>query len=621
MPASLSRLRFDRCNDAAERGARDPTLLARRSRLVAIAFIMLACTLAFHAPGLRAGSKESVVRFQAERRELLVFGLEDIHTSLGLAKHELPQGGIWQKVDPGAVFYTSDAARLKILTSHGSLSQGAQVTWYERTGPTAPWAVLGHGPELSFSIPNQQGLLLLRVSVDTKGFRQSSESVQFEIKRRLCQRLYATVLDDIALGVAAFREAKATTQTYKEAWATNADQPKQIVMLPDPNDPGKQPYQLAEGDLVLRTGGPLGYVQRALGSPESPQNHSAIIKIETHNGRNIYMVNEIGWGYEYTPLTPADASAYQELKSLPERPESFMERANVGSLEVYRPVGTVQRSQGATSRWEPYPIGQVVAARAVEIGAKAQRGYDFLFMESSTLSDQPPFQDLYYCHEFTREAFGRRMTKPVPIPILQGLWQAGRACDQELAAANAQGSAHDAASLAAVLSEIDLENITFDPDAAKNEVIRHDFRQLIGYLKQFLSGESLQQIFTSKIAEELKPSSVPVLLEGLLKGSSPGEMLLPKLQQLFSKQSMADLAKSSGTPEAYVPILASAFQPAVQAWFVASQIRAGTFVSEEVYQDLGNAIDAESILQGGDAIGANGETVRVTFTRISKPSR
>jgi hypothetical protein len=332
------------------------------------------------------------------------------------------------------------------------------------------------------------------------------------------------------------------------------------------------------------------------------------------------MVNEIGWGYEYTPLTPADASAYQEWKSLPDRPESFMEGANVGTLEVYRPVGTIQRSRGGASRWEPYPIGQVVAARAVEIGAKAQRGYDFLFMESSALADQPPFKDLYYCHEFTREAFGRSMTKPAPIPILQGLWQAGRACDQEMAAANAQGAAHDAASLAAVLNEIDLENITFDPDPAKNQAARQDFRQLIGYLTRFLNGESLQQIFKSKIAEELESSSLPALLEGLLKGSSVGEMLEPKLQQLFSNQSMAELAKSSDTPEAYVPLLASAFQPAIQAWFVASRMGTAVFVAEDVFRDLGNAIDAKSLLQGGDALGANGETVRVTFTRISKPS-
>jgi hypothetical protein len=330
------------------------------------------------------------------------------------------------------------------------------------------------------------------------------------------------------------------------------------------------------------------------------------------------MVNEIGWGYEYTPLTPADASAYQELKALPERPESFMEGANVGTLEVYRPVGTVQRSQDGTWRWEPYSIGQVVAARALDIGAKAQRGYDFLFMESSTLSDQPPFKDLYYCHEFTREAFGRSMTKPAPIPILQGLWQTARACDQEIAAANAQGSAHGPASLAAVLSEINLENTTLDPDPVKNEATQEDFRQLIGYLKRFLNGESLQQIFTSKIAEGLKLGSVPDLLVGLLKGASPGELLEPKLQQLFSTESMADLAKSSETPVAYVPLLAAAFQPAVQAWFVASQMGAAVVVSEEVFQDLGNAIDAKSLLQGGDAIGANGETVRVTFKRISR---
>ena len=69
-------------------------MLAQRSRWVAIALALLVCALAFYARGLYAGSKESVVRFEAERRELLVFGLEDIHRSLGLPKHDLPQSGV-----------------------------------------------------------------------------------------------------------------------------------------------------------------------------------------------------------------------------------------------------------------------------------------------------------------------------------------------------------------------------------------------------------------------------------------------------------------------------------------------------------------------------------------------
>lgn len=331
MTVSPSPPHFNPSSEAAQLGTRDLTMLVQHSRSVAIALVLLVCALAFQAPGLHADRKESIVRFEAERRELLVFGLEDIHRSLGLPKHDLPQSGVWQKVDPGASFYTSDSARLKIIASRGGLPQGAQVTWFQRAAPNAPWQVLGQGPELSFSIPNQPGLLIVRAVLDAKGLKQSSESVQFELKRRFCQGLYATVLDDIALGVSTFREAKATTQTYKEVWATNAGQAKQILMLPDPEDPEKRPYQLADGDVVLRTGGPLGYVQRALGSPESPQNHSGIIKIETYKDTKIRMVNEIGWGYEYTPLTPADSSAYQELKTLPERAESFMEGANIRS--------------------------------------------------------------------------------------------------------------------------------------------------------------------------------------------------------------------------------------------------------------------------------------------------
>ncbi len=568
-------------------------------------------------PSASGGTKEVMVRFESERRELLVLGLEEIDESLGMPKHDLPPEGVWQTVTPGGTFYTSDDARLKLLASGNRLPAAAIVTWHQRATLDSPWQVLGHGQELTFKVAAHPGLLLLRAEVATGEAHVSSAPVQFEIKRRLCPRLYATVLDDIALGVATFREAKATTHTYKEVWAANANLPQQIVLLPDPDDPQKRPYQLADGDVVLRTGGPLGYVQRAISSPESPQNHSGIIKVEHYNEKSVYMVNEIGWGYEYTPLTPADAEAYQQMKSLPGRPESFMEGANVGTLEVYRPVGMVQSGEGGTTSWQPYPIGQVAAARAIANGAKAQLGYDFLFMESSPAADQPPFQDLYYCHEFTREAFGRKMTKPAPIPFLQKLWEAGRVCDQEMAAANAEGAGGDPAALAEILSAIDVDHISFDPDPAKNEAARHGFHELISSLQRFLSGEPFEQIVASKIGDQLQPGALLGLANALLRGNSPVGGALPNLQKILSNTSNEDLAKLSGMTGRYAPLLAAAFQPAVQAWIAGGRMGAAKLITNEVLEDLGNAIDAKSLLAGGEAMGANGEAVRVTFKRIS----
>jgi len=568
-------------------------------------------------PSTSGGKKDVRVQFAAERREMLVLSLEEVHESLGAPKHDLPPDGVWQEVNPGGTFYTSDSARLKLATAGSHPPEPSQVTWYQRASFDTPWEVMGNGLGLAFDVAAKPGFLIIRVDVSGGHEHLSSTPVQYEIRQRLCPLLYKTTLDDIALGVATFREAKATTKTYKDVAAARGSIPKEIALLPDPDDPQKRPYQLADGDVVLRTGGALGYVQRSLGSPQSPQNHSGLIRAETYKGKSIYMVNEIGWGYEYTPLTPADAAAYQEIKSLPARPESFLEGANVGTLEVYRPVGMVQKSEGGTIAWQPYPIGNVVAARAVANGAKAQLGYDFLFMESSPIADQPPFQNLYYCHEFTREAFGRKMAKPAPIPILQNLWKAGRACDQEMAAANASGTAGDPAALSSVLSQIDVDHITFDPDPARNEAARNDFRNLINSLQRFLGGEPIEQLLKSKISDRLQEETISNLAEALLKGNSPGANIAPELQRILSESSLTELAKSSGLPEGHAALLGAAFHPAVQAWIAAGRLGAANLLTEDLYEDLGNAIDAKSLLEGGEATGANGESVRVTFKRIS----
>jgi hypothetical protein len=577
------------------------------------------------APAGSNTKKEPPLRFEAQRRELFVINLEEVHQSLGLAKHDLPADGVWQRVNPGGTFYTSDDARLHLRTARKERPEETQVTWYQRIPSDPAWQVLGHGAELAFHAPASPGLMLIRAEAVNGGNRLFSEAVQYEIKRRHCAQLYTTVLEDVALAVATFREAKATTRTYKEAWASDSKLPRQITMLPDPEDPRQQPYQLAEGDVVLRTGGPLGYVQRALGQPQSPQNHSGVISIEHYGDTSIHMVNEIGWGYEYTPLTPADAVAYQKMKSLPEMPESFMEGANVGTLEVYRPMGVVQRSRDGKTSWEPYPIGRVAAARAREIGAAATLGYDFLFLESSSAADQWPFKGLYYCHKFTREAFGRKLANPGPIPILWGLWQAVRACDRETASLGPEERGSAPAALAAVLAEIDIDHCDFSPDPARNEAMRQDFRELIGALRRFLNGESFEHILTTKVAEKLKDGTASGLLNALLRGNSPvgtGGPNLPQdmnnaLQQLLNTASITDLAKSSGNPEAYAPLLGAAFFPGIQGWLAANRMGLARLITEELVEDLGNAIDAKSLLAGGEAMGKDGEIVRVTFKRIS----
>ena len=563
------------------------------------------------------GKQEVTVQFDAERREPLVISLEAVNEALGAPKREFPPEGVWQQVIPGGVFYTSDSARVRLLTSGDHPPKPSQVMWFERASPDAPWQVFGNGTELEFRVAAEPGALLIRAEVSGHQEHLSTAPVQYEIKQRLCSLLSKTVLDDIAFGVAAFREAKATTRTYEQAFAAKENISQQIALLPDPDDPQKRPYQLADGDVVLRTGGPVGYVQRALGQPQSPQNHSGIIKIEHYQGKNIYMVNEIGWGYEYTPLTPVDAAAYQEMKSLAIRPESFMEGANVGTLEVYRPVGMVQRSGFAKVRWQPYPIGQVAAARAVEIGAKAQVGYDFLFMESSPIADQPPFQNLYYCHEFTREAFGRKLAKPAPIPILQDLWKASRACDGEMAAANARGMEGGPAALEAVLAQIDVGHITFNSDPATDEADRKDFGSLINSLQLFLRGEPLEQIVKSKIAEQIHDKSYSGLASEIIKGHASAMGLVPTIRHVLSDTSLSDLAKASGLPEGHGALLGAVLHPAVQAWMAADRMKAATVMTDELIEDLGNAIDARSLLAGGEATGAHGESVRVTFKRIS----
>jgi hypothetical protein len=567
---------------------------------------------ALSLPSVSGGKKEVAVRFEAERRELLVLSLEDLQESLGAPKHDLPPEGVWQRVT--GTFYTGDSARVKLLASGERAPKSSQIAWYQRASADAAWQALGNGPELAFTVPVKPGFLQIRVEVAEGKKHRSSAPAQYEIKQRLCPLLYKTALDDIALGVATFREAKAKVRTYQEAFAAQGNLPQEIPMLPDPDDPQKRPYQPADGDVVLRTGGALGYVQRALSSPDSPQNHSGLIKIEHYQNKNICMVNEIGWGYEYTPLTPADAAAYQQMKSLAARPESFLEGANVGTLEVYRPFGVVERNEGGRTTWQPYPIGQVAAARARQNGEKAQPGYDFLFMESSPVADQRPFQNLYYCHEFTREAFGRKLAKPAPIPLLQGLWKAGRACDQEMAAANAAGTGGDPAALADVLSQMDLDHMTFDPDPAKDAATREDFRNLIKSLQRFLSGEPFEQILKSQIAGQLTISG---LADALLKGNAPGASWGRDLQRVLENTSLEDLARRSGLPAGHGALLGALFQPAVLAWITATRMGAAKFLTDELYEDLGNAIVAGSLLAGGEAAGAKGEAVRVTFKRIS----
>jgi len=167
--------------------------------------------------------------------------------------------------------------------------------------------------------------------------------------------------------------------------------------------------------------------------------------------------------------------------------------------------------------------------------------------------------------------------------------------------------------LSAILARIDVEHMTFDPDPAKNDAARREFRELIDALQRFLRGEPFEEIVKSKIADQL---TIANLADALLRGSM-GAKVAPELQRILGRLSLAELAKSSGLPESEAALLGAAFFPPVQAWIAARRLGVAQIITDELYEDLGNAIDAESLLAGGEATGSSGEAVHVTFKRIS----
>jgi hypothetical protein len=154
-----------------------------------------------------------------------------------------------------------------------------------------------------------------------------------------------------------------------------------------------------------------------------------------------------------------------------------------------------------------------------------------------------------------------------------------------------------------------------------NTAARRDFRDLINSLQRFLGGEPLEQILKGKIAEQVQAGTISSFAQALFKGNTPGANVVTDLQRILSDNSFEDLARSSGLPAGHAALLASAFHPAVQAWMAAGRVGAASFLTEDLYADLGSALDAKSLLAGGEALGANGEPVQVTFKRISGESR
>jgi hypothetical protein len=354
----------------------------------------------------------------------------------------------------------------------------------------------------------------------------------------------------------------------------------------------------------------MGAVQRQMGTPRSPQNHSGILKVETFNNRKVHLVYEIGiHGGMIEPLTPADAALYQQMTGQASG-TTFVGEANVGSVEVYRPFGTLASSPsanvaGALGRTgRSYPIGTVAAQRAVALKGKTKENYDFAFLESSLLADKDQFENSMYCHEFTRECFGRGLAKPVEIPVLKSFWEAALACDQEAARQRLAGRyPGDAADLLKQLSKIDISDIRFDKDPATNARVQSAVRQLIDSLSKVLDGHSFQQLTTEFVANGVR------------------EEITKEVAGQASSLAMSVLKIPSET----APMVGIFFDFALRSWLdvnsvapIAKYLVEGGSLEKGLLRDLADAIDAEALLAGGVATGANGERVYVRFQRISR---
>jgi hypothetical protein len=576
-----------------------------------------------------AGQTEQVTVFDewpalianVERQNGLVMGLRLIRVALGTdtgsvgmsadglkaASNALVSGGVpidqvlWQKEKPGKPlqFLTLDTMRLRLAAPPRQLPADAQATWYTRRDSGDAWQPMGgltsrfSGQEITFRMPNDAGTIQIYGEVSIGVHKLRTEPISYAVRESHCQAFQQKVLVDVADVTYTYLLAQRTTKTNKAVWSEQGIDPltATVPMLTDPAT-GKL-YEPRDGDVVLRTGGPMGYTQHALGAPRAPQNHSGILKVETYNGQRVQVVHGIGWGYEQEPLTPTDAALYAKMMGLPQVPGSFLGEANVGTVEIYRPSGTT----GILGR--SYDIGKVAAARAPQIGQRTKKVYDALFLETCAAADSEPFQNAFYCHEFARECFGRGAAKPVPIPRLQQFWAAAFACDSESAEARENGAIPSARELIDVLKAVPLEDITFSADPAQDKQARDKYRQLIGTLEKVMTGTPIKSLlldqFNGAVREKIG-AAVPAAVN----------------------QAVAD---AYGIAVEYAPLFGINYEPALAAWSAASNWVVNKLAERELQamiDDLGDALDAQCIIEGGTATGANGESVTLKFAKISR---
>ena len=241
----------------------------------------------------------------------------------------------------------------------------------------------------------------------------------------------------------------------------------------------------------------------------------------------------------------------------------------------------------------------ICGSRAPIIGAQAKKAYDGLFMESSTAADKEPFVSLFYCHEYTRECYGRGLASPVEIPRLKDFWAAAFAADKELADKRAAGSPviSRAQGFIDTLNALQLDKITFSDDPQQDANLRATYKTLIDTLTKICSGSSIHDLMVDQFQGKVR--------DALL---NPGGV-------------NATLGNTLNIAKQYEDLVGVYWLSDAQSWIAANDwvtTKVADYLVDEMVTDLGNALDAQCIIGGGTATGANGEKVKVTFSKISK---
>ena len=481
----------------------------------------------------------------------------------------------------------SNRDRLRFTLEPGSPSDPKHPLTLEVRYPGQPFKSVATGrvgTPIEIGLPVQSGPFEVGIMVQPQGkpvFRTPTQ--QFTVEPCACCDFYNHVLILMADAIFQYRQTEAT-KTYDEAWAAGEKPADPLLMRVDAT--ARVPYRIESGDVVLRSGGRTSSVMGSLGSPDSPQTHAGIAVVKFLGGQRVIVVRQVVTsGYEEVPLSVNDAVILQKANKLEVRPVSFVEGANVASIEIYRPTGTIVE----TGR--PYAaLGSEVAANAERIGGTVT-GYDFAFMErgSSTLAGEEPFDGLYYCNEFVRDAFGVSLAAADEKKVLKDFWQAAFRCDAESGGERSRMSSPS--SLISALEAIPWADFTFnEADRNADAEVHAAIQEVIKTLKTLSRGTTIRQLLTEKVrgsvTEQLRQlSPAPV---------GPGAY---------------DLALIMVSPE-------------TRAWMVMAegQLTHGiaTHLVDEMANDLGNAVGTGQLLAGGRVKNAKGQDMDVAFVRINQ---